>query len=146
MARAEDLERFMRKVERDPATGCLLWGKLTFRNGYGRFGVGKRSWLAHRWIFVHDHGYLPPVVMHACDNSSCVELMHLIPGTHADNMADMTAKGRKPRGEASATSKLTDVEVSEIREEYANGILTCRLLAEVYGVGKSQIHNIVTQK
>jgi len=34
-------------------------------------------------------------VMHLCDNPSCYRYDHLRLGTHADNMADMKAKGRR---------------------------------------------------
>lgn len=50
---------------------------------------------AHRLAFFVTHGYLPKVVMHACDNTACFNPNHLAGGTQADNLADMTAKGRR---------------------------------------------------
>lgn len=38
------------------------------------------------------------VVMHTCDNPRCVNVQHLVPGTQAQNLADMRNKGRsRPR-------------------------------------------------
>lgn len=131
---ARDRERFESKTERDSGTGCLLWTASKSRNGYGLFKVDGRTRRVIRWIFEQDHGYLPPVVMHLCDTPACVELTHLIPGTPAENVADMVAKGRQAKGELHARCKLTDQQVWEIRTEYEKGVLTQRALAEAYGV------------
>ena len=45
------------------------------------------------------HGYVPEVVRHACDNPPCCNPLHLLGGTHADNVADKVRRGRVPRGE-----------------------------------------------
>lgn len=96
-------ERFWARVDR--GDGCWEWRGCKKRNGYGWVGVRKEQWVAHRlaWTFVN--GPIPTGlhVCHRCDNPSCVRPDHLFIGSHADNMADMKAKGRgrasgRPRG------------------------------------------------
>jgi hypothetical protein len=41
-------------------------------------------------------------------------------------------------------SKILDSEVSEIRDEYARGVLTQQMLGDVYGVSFQAISKIVT--
>lgn len=142
------MARFTAKTERDPVTGCLMWTAGKNSEGYGYFKVAGRQWRAIRWIFRHDHGYLPEVVRHACDTPACVELQHLLPGTQADNMTDRDNRGRHwaRAGEMSGQAKLGDQEVKEIRTEYAKGILTQRMLGEIYGVTSTHISRIVNRK
>jgi len=121
----------MEKVERDPDTDCLLWAAGR-DGGYGRFRVDGKAELAHRWLFIQVHGFAPLVVRHACDNPPCVNIDHLLPGTNADNVRDRVVRDRGAR-------KLTHVEVIEIREEYAKGVLTQKMLADVYGVNRTVI-------
>lgn len=104
-------ERFAKRFEIDPATGCWNWTGTMNNTGYGAIsGVlhGKRyaKLLAHRasWLIFRGeipegdsyHGY---VVMHKCDNRLCVNPAHLELGTQADNVQDMLNKGRKGVGE-----------------------------------------------
>jgi len=51
---------------------------------------------AHRWLWEQDVGPLPAGVRlrHCCDETSCVRLAHLLPGSHRLNMGDMTRRGR----------------------------------------------------
>lgn len=143
-----DLERFESKVRRDPETGCLEWTGSRDAKGYGHFGFDRKVWKSHRWIFWHTYGRLPEVVMHVCDNPSCVEITHLQAGTFAANNADRERKGRgrQPRGERHGSAKLTDAQCREVRSAHAGGVLTYGMLAEAYGVSVSQISNIVSGK
>lgn len=123
---------------------CLEWTGGANSDGYGYFKDGGKDWRATRWIFLHDHKYLPEVVMHDCDNPSCVELRHLVPGTHAENMADKMAKGRHrwhnpPR-------KLSVADVRVIRDRVASGSSTQAALAREYGVSAGHISRIVRNK
>ena len=55
---------------------------------------------AHRAIYfaLHPKADQSLVVMHSCDNPSCVNPDHLKLGTVRDNMLDMCAKGRHNGG------------------------------------------------
>jgi hypothetical protein len=82
-------------------TGCWEWqGAKT--KGYGMIGHGRRSdpgtrvKQVHRVAWELTYGPIPEgtSVLHSCDNPPCYNPTHLFLGTQADNVADMTAKGR----------------------------------------------------
>ena len=61
--------------------------------------------VAHRAAWISRHGPIPDglFVMHGCDNRACVEVNHLTIGTPADNVLDMSEKGRISNGQAAKT-------------------------------------------
>lgn len=114
--------RFWRRV--DKSGNCWLWTGSRTQAGYGRFQTGGKGGpyhLAHRFSCELVHGPIPEgaVVMHTCDNPSCVNPAHLALGTHKDNTADMIAKGRRrvvaPVGRDNGKAVLTPEMVQEIR-------------------------------
>lgn len=87
------------------------------------------------------------VVRHRCDRPICSNHFHLVIGTKAQNTEDMFERGRdKLIGEKNASAKLTDRDVIEIRERYAAGGILQRELAEIYGVSKWTILDVVNRK
>lgn len=74
---------------------CWEWqGKK--HGGYGIMTVDGRSQRVHREAWKAWAGEIPRgyVVCHSCDNPSCCNPEHLFIGTQADNMKDMSNKGR----------------------------------------------------
>src|SRR2546422_8342600 len=89
----EDMVRFESFVVPDPnPRGCRIWTGWKDRWGYGQFKHNSKPVKAHRAAF----GPIPDglVVMHTCDQPSCVRESHLLLGTVADNNADAKSKGR----------------------------------------------------
>jgi hypothetical protein len=132
-------------MTRDMET-CIEFPGAKDRKGYGSLTKGGKRWKAHRLAFFEAHGYLPSQVCHTCDNPPCTSEYHLFPGTNRDNVDDMMAKGRQVRGEKNGRAKLTGGEVAEIRAEYANGVLTQGMLADVYGVSQFVVSTVVSRK
>lgn len=129
---------------------CLDHGQMIGQEVYGSMKVAGKSVKVHRVAYARANGLdvlsMGGVVLHSCDNRRCIEPSHLSLGTHQDNSDDMLAKGRHwvPCGEASATCKLTDAQVAEIRLRYkpycrVNG---SRPLAREFGMSSSHISAI----
>lgn len=133
-------ERFLKHVR---VTGsCWEWTGSKRKDGYGRYGLAGKVWLAHRAANFYATGkLLPPEIKicHRCDNKGCVNPAHLFEGTQADNVADMIAKGRVNRGftagEHNSQAKLTRDQVAIIRSGKFKG----RDLARRFGVSESTI-------
>lgn len=80
----------------DNDKGCIFWTGTRRPDGYGTLSVGGKTHRAHRWIYEQTHGAIGAlVVLHGCDEPSCVNIEHLSVGTHADNVADARGKGRQ---------------------------------------------------
>lgn len=129
---------------------CWIWNAAHNEKGYGLFGVNGRTQGAHRVSWMLNNGAIGEgmIVMHKCDNPSCVNPSHLKIGTHAQNTADAIAKGRYPqitvngidraRGERNGQSKLSEGEVKAIRESKERR----RALALRFNVCETTISNI----
>ena len=122
--------------------GCLLFtvGATVGNGPYRDIRAGGKSWYVHRLIFFERHGYLPEVVRHKCDKPSCVEISHLLDGTHADNVADKIRRGRNPVGSAKPEAVLTELQVATIFRETND--MTYAEIGRAYGVSRGAIHNI----
>lgn len=143
-----NFEAFISGYEIDAATGCWIWLRNRSEKGYGRLRLaGRGKCKAHRVSWEIAYGPVPVgiYVLHRCDNPPCVNPEHLFLGTHADNMADMAAKGRargrirkenlKYRGKLKKFAK-------EIRDKALSGEHLSHL-AKQYGVSYAAIRGVV---
>jgi hypothetical protein len=147
--KARDIkERFWEKVEKTDT--CWVWkGSIQKNRGYGVIWItNKKKEGAHRLSLILHGKKLPPwcVVMHKCDNPSCVNPNHLKFGTPKDNCDDKERKrrGNHPRGEASGLAKLNEKSVHSIRRDYPRQ--SSRTLAKKYNVSHKTILAVVNRK
>ena len=134
----------MDKVREEPNTGCWLWTGCIDSDGYGHcFIPGKKRRLAHRMSWILRFGPIPDglFVCHKCDVRDCVNPDHLFLGTPAENMADMIRKGRSRRGEANPGSKLTILQVQQIKSLLSQG-KSLSEIAKQFQVTKQNIQRI----
>lgn len=119
---------------------CWLWKASTFPNGYGQYKHEGKNWKAHRLVYTLLVGPIPEdlSVLHRCDVRTCVNPAHLWVGTHQENMDDSAAKGRKGR-ENNPNSKLTEVDIREIRDLCLSGLFSGPEIGQWYGVTGTMI-------
>lgn len=87
------LARFIESVVVDNETGCILWARSCFSNGYGQFKCAGKNWKAHRFSYTAAMGVIPPglTIDHLCRVRRCVNPLHLEAVTMEENWA------RRPR-------------------------------------------------
>jgi len=135
----------------EPNTGCMLWPGAVDQHGYAqvrRKSLGGTRRVA-RLVAMVPAGM---ETLHSCDVPACINPEHLSAGTHPENMADMTRRGRAAAGDRSGPrrhperlargsgapwSKLTEEAVAAIRADA--GQTPQRVWAERFGVSQSAI-------
>jgi len=112
---------------------------IEYKGSIGNSGYGmdydpdtQKTITAHRLAFKQANGFLPPVVMHICDNKICVNPEHLKAGTQSDNIKDCVAKGRYV-----SRQKVSDQDIKAIQSDPRSS----RVLGKVYGVNQKTILN-----
>ena len=126
----------------------MAWlGRRSWK-GYPELHINGGTYKVTRLVYELDRGRPPekPLVCHHCDNPPCVNPKHLFAGTALDNMQDMAQKGRGVLGEQHWKAKLTLLQVREIREHCAVGMIPRKQLAREYSVSEAHISRIALQK
>ncbi len=137
-----DLFRFWNSVS--VQGGCLVWNKSRCKKGYGRFTIGKQSYIASRVAYTIHFGDDPSpfMVCHECNNPSCVRKEHLYLGTNADNQQKCELEGRRVKsGMFSSRAKLWDTDIPRILEEAKSH--TIAQLARKYSLPFNSMRAIV---
>ncbi len=150
--------RFWSKVEISDPDQCWEWTGYIDPSGYGRFSIEGSPHYAHRVVKILEGlDIAGRVVRHSCDNPPCCNPHHLLIGTHADNVADRTRRGRHwtTSGEEHPNSKLKTAQVVAIRSEFLS-LPRCksgmvykgrfRTLSKKYGISPSNLRCIVSGK
>lgn len=138
---------------------CWIWTGFKNKKGYGRVNINKTPRNAHRVSWIIKNGLIKEgfLVLHHCDNPSCVNPKHLFLGTPKDNTQDMLKKGRHNPGDGSwtktnpeklargkkANAKLDWEKVDKIREMYSSGNYSRRELGKIFGVCHNSISDII---
>lgn len=113
---------FWSRVTRAGDDECWLWTGAVSGGANAPYGVLKfpgagRVKATHFALMLA--GFPRPAGGHAChrcDVTRCVNPRHLYWGDAATNMADCSARGRKPRGEAVTGHKLREMDVVNMRK------------------------------
>jgi len=136
-----------------PWSGCWIWIGYGTKEGYGRLGIKGKKFLAHRLSYQRFIGPIPDglLVLHKCDEPSCVNPAHLFLGTDADNTIDKLSKGRQAKGpQHSIWSRGENHYATTLTEENVRAILADgraqHAIASDYGVSQTNISMIKRRK
>lgn len=136
---------FLEEVLTRPATSsCIEWPYSRDRRGYGHLRLNGRLTRATRIICDRVFGNPPHPTCHAahlCGRSTCVNPQHLQWATSKENNAHKIIHGTIARGERHGLSKLTSLDVLEIRESLSRGANPNDICLR-FGIGRSQVLRI----
>lgn len=123
---------------------CIIFKNLSGTRPKVEFD-GHVIWAARAvWLTAHaDAG--DAFVLHTCHRGDvgCINIRHLYLGDQAQNVKDMVEASRQIRGESQTSAVLTEKQVQAIRREYVPRVVTQKLLADKYGISRSNVSNIL---
>ena len=125
---------------------CIEHTQKGGRRGYAMARYMGRQMHLHRRVYceantVHPDDIEGLVIRHVCDNPRCINPAHLIEGTHAQNMEDMTRRKRQAVGVQHGLAKLDEDAVRFIRKHFKRYCKEFggKALAKRFGVAESVI-------
>jgi len=135
-----DTVNFFSKVDVRGEDDCHPWVAGKTPKGYGHFYINRVAYRAHRLAYYIAYGPYPDHlgVLHLCDNTSCVNPKHLTLGTQAENMKDMSAKGR-------GANQIPHELAAEIAAKFRAGGFSLRSLGREYGLPHVTITRILNK-
>jgi hypothetical protein len=136
-------DEFWGDVDVKSENECWIWRPGKNRQGYGKICIARQEYRAHRVAWELKFGKIPDgmLVLHKCDNPSCVNPGHLFLGNHQDNTNDCISKGRFRSRYIKRSLSLEKAE--EARRLYLSGKFKQRELAERFGVTFHHMHLIL---
>lgn len=123
-------------------TGCHeVYSHKTDSSGYPTARIASKLVRIHRHNYQLKNGKISKelIVRHVCDNRMCVNVDHLLLGTHGDNVRDRVERDRSACGESNGKSKLTEEFVIEIFKENS---ISKYALSKKYNVDHKTIRKI----
>jgi len=102
---------------------CWLWKGFLKPRYYPQLRLSGVPWRGNKYAWFLKTGDADPqgVIRHSCDNRACVNPRHMEIGTYADNSRDMVERGRSCKGERHHGHKITEQDVSVIRQRLGQG-------------------------
>lgn len=144
-------QRFWNKVIKGP--GCWEWiGARMQRQDCSGKSYGIFCWSHDRKVLAHRAAWLLAgreipnglIILHKCDNPSCVRLAHLYAGTPADNVHDALSRGRWAVGEQAGKWKYTRETVIQVKALWP--LFTTRVISNMLHVSRTHVQAIGSGK
>jgi hypothetical protein len=121
--------------------GCHVCISHNGKDGYPEITRGGKKMRLSHFIYEVYYDKIPEgmILLHTCDNPSCINPQHLQLGTHKDNVVDKIKKNRHAKGSKNGRAKLTERQVWNILKQENKSPAD---LAEIYGVKLNTIQCI----
>ena len=140
-ARLSNITRLQKYSSPQP-NGCINFTGCRDKRGYGfiRDSQQKKQDFAHRLAYRMFVGDLPQsrIVMHQCNNPSCINPLHLVAGTNQENSDQMV---REKRHRTVTRPRHSPEKIALIKAELKAG-KTAYSVSKATGVSEQHVNHI----